>query len=167
MAKSWLSPSRAQVELACEACKKEGKAAECVHMLHLIPRWQSSGRHSMLRTVMEDRPDLVVSELSGLAFDATQQIFKPELVDVFFQQAPPMHVINEDLHVFIDPAAGGPFSDYCVLTVTRQKGMITVRSFRTGPARAPGLARACRTKGLVRVARVSGAAPRSRSRCPP
>lgn len=27
------------VELACAACKENGKAAECVHMLHLIPRY--------------------------------------------------------------------------------------------------------------------------------
>lgn len=27
------------VELACAACKEDGKAAECVHMLHLIPRY--------------------------------------------------------------------------------------------------------------------------------
>ena len=26
------------VELACAACKAEGKASECVHMLHLVPR---------------------------------------------------------------------------------------------------------------------------------
>ena len=26
------------VELACAACKENGKSAECVHMLHLIPR---------------------------------------------------------------------------------------------------------------------------------
>jgi len=26
------------VELACAACKESGKSAECVHMLHLIPR---------------------------------------------------------------------------------------------------------------------------------
>lgn len=29
-----------QIELCCEKCKNDGKAAECVHMLHLIPRWQ-------------------------------------------------------------------------------------------------------------------------------
>ena len=115
-----------QVELACDKCKEEGKAAECVHMLHLVPRWQSSSRHSMLKVIMEDRPDLIQSELSGLAFDATQQIFKTQLLDIMFSQTPPMHIINEEIHVFIDPAAGGAFSDYCILSVTRQKGLITV-----------------------------------------
>ena len=26
------------VELACAACKESGRSAECIHMLHLIPR---------------------------------------------------------------------------------------------------------------------------------
>jgi hypothetical protein len=29
-----------------------------------------------LKTVMQDRPDLIASELSGLAFDALQQCFR-------------------------------------------------------------------------------------------
>ena len=156
------------VELACAACKAEGKATECVHMLHLVPRfrleisflvlvcprfarvphgrrhgpafsralrvchpyiphrWQSADRHVKLKTIMQDRPDLIESELSGLAFDSLQQVFKPEHIDMMFQQPMPPAIINEDVHVFIDPAAGGPYSDYAIVSVTRQKGMITV-----------------------------------------
>lgn len=146
------------VELACAACKAEGRATECVHMLHLVPRrvprpallvlvgargplliparrrhavllrrWQSADRHVKLKTIMQDRPDLIESELSGLAFDSLQQVFKPEHIEVMFKQPIPAPVINDDVHIFIDPAAGGPYSDYAVLSVTRQKGMITVR----------------------------------------
>jgi hypothetical protein len=75
---------------------------------------------------MQDRPDLIESELSGLAFDSLQQVFKAEHIEVMFKQPIPPPVINEDVHIFIDPAAGGPYSDYAVLSVTRQKGMITV-----------------------------------------
>ena len=38
-----------QVELACAKCKEEGKATDCVHLLHLVPRWQSSERHRKLK----------------------------------------------------------------------------------------------------------------------
>lgn len=139
------------VELACAACKAEGRASDCVHMLHLVPRynlvllllflvlfcscfkcdarrrrWQSADRHIKLKTIMQDRPDLIESELSGLAFDSLQQVFKPAHIDVMFKQPIPPPVINEDVHIFIDPAAGGPFSDYAILSVTRQKGLITV-----------------------------------------
>lgn len=84
-----------------------------------------------LKTVMQDRPDLIESELAGLAFDSCQQVFKAVYLDVMFSQPAPAPLINEPVHVFIDPAAGGPQSDYAVLSVTRHKGLITVR-------RAPG-----------------------------
>ena len=64
------------VELACQKCKDAGKATECKHMLHLVPAWQSSEKHMRLKKVMEDRPDLIASELSGLAFDSLQQCFR-------------------------------------------------------------------------------------------
>ena len=115
------------VQLACRKCIEDGKAAECVHMLHLVPRWQSSDRHVKLKTIMQDRPDLIESELSGLAFDSNQQIFKTAHIETMFEQTPPPPVLNEAIYLFIDPAAGGPQSDYAILSVTRQKGMLTVR----------------------------------------
>ncbi len=39
----------------------------------------------------------------------------------------PYPVIYEDLFIFIDPAAGGPSSDYAILTVTRNRGIMVVR----------------------------------------
>ena len=118
--------STLSVTLACNACREDGRAAECPHMLHLVPRWQSGDRHIKLKTVMQDRPDLIESELSGLAFDSLQQVFRSVDLDIMFTQAPPPPITNEQIHLFIDPAAGGPGSDYAILSVTRQKGMITV-----------------------------------------
>ena len=54
---------------------------------------------------MQDRPDLIESELSGLAFDSCQQVFKTEDLNVMFTQPCPPAIINEDVHLFIDPAA--------------------------------------------------------------
>ena len=58
------------VQLACRACIEDGKAAACVHMLHLVPRWQSSDRHVKLKTIMQvrvlfcgDRPRTAAVEL--------------------------------------------------------------------------------------------------------
>lgn len=46
------------IELCCEKCKEEGKQAECVHMLHLVPVWQSEERHRKLKIMMQDRPGM-------------------------------------------------------------------------------------------------------------
>ena len=79
---------------------------------------------------MQDRPDLIQSELSGLAFDSLQTVFRSSDIEIMFTQEPPPPVLNADIYIFIDPAAGGPQSDYAILSFQRQKGLITV-SFNT------------------------------------
>jgi hypothetical protein len=44
-----------------------------------------------------------------------------------FEQDIPEPVLNADVYIFIDPAAGGPQSDYAILSFQRQKGLVTVR----------------------------------------
>ena len=41
------------IELCCEKCKEDGKSHECVHMLHLVPSWQSQERHRKLHVMMQ------------------------------------------------------------------------------------------------------------------
>ena len=74
--------------MACNACKEAGLAAQCKHMLHLVPQWQSSARHERLKAVMSDRPDLLQSELAGLAFDALNQCFRAQDIDAFMAAEP-------------------------------------------------------------------------------
>jgi hypothetical protein len=125
------------VTLACAKCREEGKAGDCPHMLHLVPRWQSGDRHMKLKTIMQDRPDLIESELSGLAFDSLQQVFRSADMDIMFTQPPPTWVTNDTIHLFIDPAAGGPGSDYAIVSVVRQKGLITVSKSQALANKAP------------------------------
>ena len=87
----------------------------------MLLRWKD-----VTHSKKQDRPDLIESELAGLAFDSNQQIFKTAHIEIMFNQPPPAPVLNEAVYVFIDPAAGGPQSDYSVLAVTRQKGLLTV-----------------------------------------
>jgi hypothetical protein len=115
------------IQLACDKCKDEGKATECIHLLHLVPRWQSSERHRRLKTVMQDRPDLIQSELSGLAFESLQTVFRKADIDAMLDQECPDPVLNDLIYIFIDPAAGGPSSDYAIISFQRHKGLITVR----------------------------------------
>lgn len=115
-----------QIELSCQKCKDEGKSAECVHLLHLAPRWQSTERHRRLKKIMEDRPDLIQSELAGLAFDSLQQAFAAADIERMFSQQPPDEKFGQTIFVVIDPAAGGPQSDYALVSFTRDRGIITV-----------------------------------------
>lgn len=82
---------------------------------------------------MQDRPDLIISELSGLAFDSLQQAFRPGDIETMMTQEPPPPQAAEPIFIAIDPAAGGPQSDYAMVSITRHKGIITV-SFITKQA---------------------------------
>jgi len=126
-----------QVELACAKCKDEGKATDCVHLLHLVPRWQSSERHRRLKTVMQDRPDLIESELSGLAFDSLQQCFRPADIELMFSQEPPAPPLNEEIFVCVDPAGGGPQSDFSFVSFQRIKGQIMIVGMDTISTKEP------------------------------
>jgi hypothetical protein len=115
------------IELCCERCKEDGKQAECVHMLHLVPMWQSEERHRKLKIMMQDRPDLIQSELAGLAFDSLQQVFRKSDIEIAMALRPLEMPDNPTIFVVIDPAAGGPQSDYAIVSIMRDRGNITVR----------------------------------------
>jgi hypothetical protein len=94
--------------------------------LYSVPSWQSSQKHVRLKTIMQDRPDLIQSELSGLAFDSLQQAFRKSDLDAMSVVTCPSRELFENIYIFIDPAAGGPSSDYAVLSMTRWRGLVTV-----------------------------------------
>ena len=119
------------IGLCCERCKAEGKSHECVHMLHLVPSWQSAERHRKLKIMMQDRPDLIQSELAGLAFDSLQQVFRKVDIAMMFD-TPGLPLIQDQMiWIVIDPAAGGPQSDYAVVSICRSKGCVQVRHAST------------------------------------
>jgi len=75
---------------------------------------------------MQDRPDLIQSELAGLAFDSLQQVFrKADLVLMFDTTHMPLP-LDQTIWIVIDPAAGGPQSDYAVVSICRIKGCVVV-----------------------------------------
>ena len=75
---------------------------------------------------MQDRPDLIQSELAGLAFDSLQQVFrKGDIVLAFDSPGLPFEQ-NQMIWIVIDPAAGGPQSDYAVVSLVRNKGCVQV-----------------------------------------
>jgi len=112
-------------------------------MLHLVPMWQSEERHRKLKIMMQDRPDLIQSELAGLAFDSLQQVFRKSDIAIAMALTPLPMPDHPYVFIVIDPAAGGPQSDYAIVSIVRERGNVTVRYFRlscvflTPPATRP------------------------------
>ncbi len=95
-------------------------------MFHLVPQWQSAERHHKLKVMMQDRPDLIKSELAGLAFDSLQQVFRKVDIDAMFAATPLDFAKDQEVFVIIDPAVDVPSSDYAVVSLVRQRGIVTV-----------------------------------------
>jgi hypothetical protein len=51
---------------------------------------------------------------------------KSDVERMIYELQAPVASIYEDLFIFIDPAAGGPSSDYGIMTVTRNRGILVV-----------------------------------------
>ena len=75
---------------------------------------------------MADRPDLIQSELAGLAFDALQQCFRTNDIENLMNSTTLPFLWRQHIFIVIDPAAGGPSSDFAIISFTKQKGIITV-----------------------------------------
>ena len=117
------------IELACEKCKLAGKAQSCVHLLHLVPRWHSEERHRKLKIMMQDRPDLLLSEMQGCSFDALEQVFPKMSINLMMDLKALPSDFNTKVFIVVDPAAGGPSSDYAIVSIVRTRGTVTVCLF--------------------------------------
>ena len=75
--------------------------------------------------------DLIQSELAGLAFDSLQQVFrKPDIAKMF--ETPPLPLeLHQPVWLVIDPAGGGPQSDYAMVSICRSRGCVTVSPYAT------------------------------------
>ena len=76
---------------------------------------------------VQDRPDLIQSELAGLAFDSLQQVFRKVDIQNMFEIEPMPLILHQDVFVVVDPAAGGPSSDYAIVSLCRTRGNVQVR----------------------------------------
>jgi len=73
-----------------------------------------------------DRPDLIQSELAGLAFDSLQQVFRKVDINFAFEAQPLELTDNQTVWLVVDPAAGGPSSDFAIVSICRSRGCVTV-----------------------------------------
>jgi len=78
---------------------------------------------------MSDRPDLINSEMGGVAFNSVDQCFKQALLKQMFSDIIPVRIeFNTRFFVTIDPAAGGEHSDFAMVSFTCSYGVYKVFS---------------------------------------
>lgn len=75
---------------------------------------------------VQDRPDLIQSELAGLAFDSLQQVFRKQDIANMYELEPLPLEHKQTVFLVVDPAAGGPSSDYAIVSLVRTRGNVQV-----------------------------------------
>ena len=67
-----------------------------------------------------------MSELAGLSFSALQQVFRKGDIQLAFALEPLTVPLDTIVFVGVDPGAGGPQSDYAIVSIVRVRGTIQV-----------------------------------------
>ena len=79
---------------------------------------------------MSDRPDLINSEMGGVAFSSIDQCFKQCDLKRMFNVPIQLFVsTGTPFFVTVDPAAGGEHSDFAIVSFTMQHGLYKVFIF--------------------------------------
>lgn len=85
---------------------------------------------------MSDRPDLIESEMGGVAFNSSDACFRDVDITRMFAPKTELRIDWEfDFFVTVDPAAGGQHSDFAVVSFLYIHGMYQV--ICTHPAPLP------------------------------
>ena len=76
---------------------------------------------------MSDRPDLIESEMGGVAFSSCDQCFRQVDLKRMFEEKS-IVLIPWGVHFFVtvDPAAGGEHSDFAVISFMYNNGIYQV-----------------------------------------
>ena len=80
-----------------------------------------------LNCMTSPEPEVLLTHEQGLAFDALQQCFRPADIDAVMDSTPDTFPWKQQVYVVIDPAAGGPQSDFALVSFYRHKGIVTVK----------------------------------------
>ena len=117
-------------ELVCADCKKAGKAHLCKCLMGDIPPWQSTVQHGKLSILMEQHMETYMKELKGFAIDETiSPAFCQISVDFLNTPEavmPTSELYSERVYTAVDPACGGKYSKYAIVSVIWIDGKMVV-----------------------------------------
>ena len=79
--------------------------------------------------VLTSATDIANFQMQGLAFDSLETVFKATDVKMMLDLEPLAVPTNSTVFVVVDPAAGGPSSDYAIVSIARVRGTVNVSLF--------------------------------------
>lgn len=115
------------ISLVCDDCMKTEHPEKCTHKLAEMPRWLSSAKMEVVRSLLADDPAMLLRESMGVSADSTQRAFPSEDIERFFERVYPRFPADgfsgaaQPLAHFtlaVDPAAGGS-SQFAVFSLAQ------------------------------------------------
>lgn len=124
-------------QLACEACIKAGKAAECNHKMSEIPQWQSSRKQKRVRAMMSGNMALLEQEAVGLAsVDRVRAFNQEKLMLIFTSKKYTLAKPPYNIYVGVDPSGGGP-SRFAIASICQCGTDVVIVGLESIQARVP------------------------------
>lgn len=104
-----------EISLVCDDCLRTEHPEKCNHRQSSLPRWLSSKRVDMLRTLMESDSAMFLRETLGVSVDGSQKCFRLDDLEAFFSRKPDsisrnarQPTLNVDhIIIAVDPCGGG------------------------------------------------------------
>jgi len=104
------------ISLVCEACLKSDHPEKCTHRMSEVPRWISSKKVEVVRTLLSEDPAMLLRETLGISSDGSEKLFRSDDIEAFEKREDAGLVwIDRDhrlnvMHFFVavDPSGGGP-----------------------------------------------------------
>ena len=147
-----------QISLVCEACLKTEHPERCTHKVRIyhtfnvsitflltmrdlcgqmseIPRWISSKKVEIVRTLLSEDPAMLLRETLGISADGSEKLLRDDDITAF-EHRPPERLVWHDrdhrrnvMHTFtaVDPSGGGASAFSIASAITLPNGTIQVR----------------------------------------
>jgi len=104
------------ITLVCDECMKTDHPEKCQHKLAEMPRWLSSQKMEVVKSLLADDPAMLLRESMGICADASSRAFPSADVEAFLKRI--YNDIPQDLYgapsneanhviIAVDPAGGG------------------------------------------------------------
>tara|TARA_B110000971_G_C20035724_1_gene514049 strand:+ start:548 stop:1018 length:471 start_codon:yes stop_codon:yes gene_type:complete len=124
------------ITLVCDDCLKTEHPEKCNHKLSEVPRWISSNKVEIVRTILAEDPAMLLRESLGISCDGSQKLYASEDIEKFETKKPQQlvwvdrdHRLNvQHFFISVDPSGGGASAFSICSAITLENGAIQVRA---------------------------------------
>jgi len=121
------------ITLVCDACLKTEHPEKCRHKVSEVPRWISSTKVEIVRTLLAEDPAMLLRESLGISADGSEKCFRSVDIEAFGAATPKPLMWDDRDHrnnvrftfTAVDPSGGGA-SAFSIATVLVYDGKIQV-----------------------------------------